>query len=195
MSRGKAALLAALLGVCLPAMSSPVIAQTADLAARQAAGLERVSGAAGDWRMVKFEWDKQRNDWATTPAELDAGKISFRRMDHGKAFRVAMQSTQYSIEGYLSFDVWTDRFALVSIDNQIGQIDVQQGVFVGERLVLDNLKADTIYKRRSLPINTRLELHFEGGQLRAIRIDSSQDQGQSWEPTSLFRVERIVAER
>lgn len=194
-SRGKATLLAALLGVCLPAMSSPAISQNADVAARQAAGLERVSEAAGEWKMARFHWDRQKNDWAAAPAEPDAGKISFRRMDHGKAFRVAMESTQYSIEGYFTFDVWTERFVLVSIDNQIGQIDVQQGVFVGERLVLDNLRADTVYKRGSLPIYTRLELHFEGGQLRTIRIDSSQDQGQSWKPTSLVRVERIVAAR
>lgn len=61
--------------------------------------------------------------------------------------------------------MWNDRHMLASIYNQIGQIDLQQGQFAGDRLILDKLKTDTTYQVRSSPTDTRLELHFAAARI------------------------------
>ena len=193
MIRRNTALIAVLLCTCLPGLPNMATAQTAEMVARQTAGLDQVSGVAGDWQLSRFTWDEQRNDWSAAPAEADAGSVSFHLMGHGKAFRVTIRSRQYQLEGYLSFDVWTERHVLAVIDDRIGQLDVAQGVFVGTQLTLDNLKADTIYKRYSKPINTRTIMQFDGGKLKAFQVFSSQDHGRTWTPTSLFRLQPVVA--
>jgi hypothetical protein len=149
---------------------------------------------AGEWRTTSLRWDKKTNAWLDAPPESAIGEVSFHRMEHGKAFRLTFKSPAYKVDGFLSYDVWNDRYVLVSIDNQIGQIDVQQGSFAGDRLILDNLKADTTYKARSLPTHTRLELRFDASQLSEIQVDSSQDQGKTWQHTSLFRVRQAAME-
>lgn len=195
MTMRKLALIAVAFVSCLHFLPSMAIAQAGDLPARQSTGLKRISGVEGDWRTTSLRWDRLANTWVDAPPESAIGEISFHRMDHGKAFRLAFNSPAYKVDGFLSYDVWNDRYVLVSIDNQIGQIDVQQGGFDGDRLILDNLKADTTYKVRSLTTHTRLELYFEAGNLSVIQVDSSQDQGKTWQHTSLFRVQRTAAAR
>lgn len=189
----KLALISAAFVACLLLMPGTAIAQAGDLATRQSAGLERIAGVAGEWRTTSLRWDKQANAWFDAPPDTAIGEVSFHRMEHGKAFRLIFNSPAYKVDGFLSYDVWTERYVLVSIDNQIGQIDVQQGRFSGDRLVLDNLKADTTYQVRSLPTHTRLELRFDAGNLSEIQVESSQDRGKTWQHASLFRVRRTAA--
>ena len=186
-----------MLAVCALAASHAVLpnaalAQSADRVARQAAGLERIAGALGDWQSAPLRWDEKRGDWALASANAAVLRISFHRMGHGKAYRLTLDSPAYKVDGFLTYDVWTDRYVLVSLDDVIGQIDVQQGRFTDGQLVLDNLKADTTYEARSSTLHTRVALQFADAALVAIQVDSSPDRGQTWRPTSLYRVERTA---
>lgn len=191
MKKCRASLIATALTACAMLGSSAAIAQQKDIAALQSAGLQRVIGLVGNWQLSRFQWDAQRNEWSSTPAEIDAGSISFRRMDHGKAFRIGINTPQYQLEGYFSFDVRTERYVLAVIDDRIGQLDFQQGMFSGDRLTLDNLKADTFYRRSSLPTHTRTTLQFSSGKLKAFLVEYSEDHGQSWKRNSLFHIQPL----
>lgn len=160
----KIGLLSTALVASLQLMPRPANAQTRDLAARQATGLERIAGVLDNWQ-TKFRRDGQRNGWTDVRPPAAAGETSFSRMDHGQAPRLTFILPEYKVDGFLSYNVWNDRYMLASIYDQIGQIDLQQGQFAGDRLILDKLKTDTTYQVRSSPTDTRLELHFAAARI------------------------------
>lgn len=164
-------------------------AQTTDaieMQSRHSAGLARIAGVVGQWTGNNLRWDAKAQKWAAPTPQLS--DIRFSKMDHERAFRLFLKSPAYQVDGYLAYDVWNDRYSLVSIDDFIGQVDLQQGQFSGDQLILDNLKADTVYQAKSLAVNTRITIRFVDHRPSEIQIDSSQDHGKVWRPTQLIQL-------
>lgn len=159
-----------------------------DLQSRQAVGLSRISGVEGSWAGTNLRWDEKAGRWAAPASTPQISTIRISAMEHGRAYRLHLKSPAYEVDGYLTYDVWNDRYVLASIDDFIGQIDLQQGRFSGEQLILDNLKADTVYAPQGKATNTRVAFRFDHGRLKEIQIDSSDNGGAQWRPTQLVQI-------
>ena len=97
----------------------------------------------------------------------------------------------FSIEHHITYDQYRDVYRAVALDDTWGVMDVYEGRLEGDRLVLDNLRAETFFPSGNGDLLAYRLTFTIGADERSLFVDSSADRGESWSPAFRSRMVRV----
>ncbi|MFY0638425.1 DUF1579 family protein [Maricaulis maris] len=151
--------------------------------------MERLAPMAGAWSVREFDSDRA-GGW--TGGET-AYTVTIRYLLDNMALREDVPERPikpWRLETSIQYDQNRDVFRLVALDDTWGNLDVFEGVMGPDgRLVVDNLRADTPFVNADgSRTHFRLTIAIADVDHHSMRIDASNDAGESWRPFQ--RIER-----
>lgn len=189
----------ATLSLCLTAVAAPGLAEVGteafpsagqDMAAQRAAlaaGLQRIRFIAGSWAVTRYSRDRD-GAWTANETQIMTVEPSMNDLYLDATFA----APGFAYRMVFSYDAVMETYRVVSRDDQSGLIDVYQGNFTPEGvLVLTNLESGTHYKSGGLKIHNRMTFTptAEGW---TVSIDGSADEGATWRPQGRHEARRPV---
>lgn len=79
-----------------------------------------------------------------------------------------------------SYDIFQKRFRMSCLDNDMGLMDIYEGSFEGDRLVLSNVGSQTSYNVSAGPVYSRNILQILSADSFQVDWESSTDGGKTW---------------
>lgn len=187
------------LSFCLTAVATPALAGVGaeasppagqDVAAQRAAlaaGLERIRFMAGPWAVTRYSRDRE-GAWTANETQIATFEPSMNDLYLDATF--AAPGFVYRM--VFSYDAVMETYRVVSRDDQSGLIDVYQGNFSPDGvLVLTNLESGTHYNSGGMKIHNRMTFTPTAEGWMAS-IDGSADEGATWRPQGRHEARRPV---
>ena len=144
--------------------------------------MEDVSFLIGDWADHSFTYDPKSETWVDFQAKKGGKtvvrntKITTLERVRGQAWSIA---GKLNLEGFLSYDVWQGTYRLVLVNDYLGLIDVYEGDFEGNKLVLSNRGPGTYYTRNEKKMFVRMDFEkTEKGW--SLSLLSSSEKEPTW---------------
>ncbi len=176
-----------LLGATLLATSS--MAQDTDAVSSPIASLHDL---VGTWEVVASapNADGIWQDGPTTTSEV-------ARLLEGQLVQeivtIALPSVAFTLVVAYSYDRFRDVYRVTATDQAGGLMDVYEGRYENDRLVLTNLRARTFYRfDDGREMAFRLVKYFDGPDRFLIEASMSFDEGSTWQPHSRVQYTRIL---
>ena len=159
--------------------------------------MQQLAVMAGSWQLQVSITNDNGNSWQAMPAQqVD---IDFTHNDLVLAEQpVKREAGGFSMLTYLSYDQYRNVFRKAAIDDVWGVMDLYQGKIIGNQLILDNLTAGTFFPVgpkvwRGFRLTVDLFLQQENGeQFRMMRIEKTDDNGNSWQPAFNAKYTKIT---
>lgn len=145
---------------------------------------------SGKWNMVVEASFDEGKTWQTTPPATVT--LDYRHKNMMLAEIPDDLSTPgFHMESYITYDQYRKVFRKAAVDDVWGIMDLYEGKFNGEELVMTNLKSGTLFpvgegKWRAFRLTIEL-----ASPKRLITIEKSDDNGKSWQPAFKAHYEKI----
>ncbi len=155
--------------------------------------MQRLSSLAGTWEMTVFTTSDEGVTWNPAPAQV----VDLRFAHKGfmlEEIPVALDGPGFHMRSYLTYDQYRKVYRKAALDDVWGVLDLYEGNFEDDRLVLTNLESGTFFpvadgKWRGF----RLTLELEEDR-RWMWIDKTDDEGASWQPAFKLEYNKIEAD-
>ena len=166
-------------------LSIPLIAEEQNPSKVPHAAMQKLAFMQGDWMSVTEYTADDGKNWQVV-AQAPA-KVEFRQKELMLAELPVDTSTPgFHMETYITYDQYRKVYRKAAIDDAWGLMDMYEGTWQGDKLILDNLKSGTFFPNGDGTWRA-FKLTIEKGEVkRLIHVDKSDDGGKSWQPS--FRV-------
>jgi len=149
--------------------------------------MQKLAPLTGQWRMATEITEDGGKNWQQVAEELINFEIRHKGMLLAET-PISRSETGFNMENYITYDQYREVYRSVAIDDSWGIMDIYEGNFIGDTLVLTNLKSGTSFpvgdgKWRSFRLNINVEANLAE---RRMLIEGSDDGGATWAPA--FRV-------
>ncbi len=155
--------------------------------------MQRLSSLAGAWEMTVFTTADEGVTWNSGPAQV----VDLRFAHKGfmlEEIPAALDGPGFHMRSYLTYDQYRKVYRKAALDDVWGVLDLYEGNFEDDRLVLTNLESGTFFpvadgKWRGF----RLTLELKEDK-RWTWIDKTDDEGASWQPAFKVEYKRIKSD-
>ena len=152
------------------------------------AAMERLASLEGHWSSVtRYSSDKGQS-WSEGPLQ----RVKFERRQKSLMIAEIPLTTDlpgFHLESFFTYDQYRGLYRVAVIDDTWGIMDIYEGTFEGDRLVLTNLRAATGFPMEGGVRHFRLIYEFHDME-RTVTIDASDDGGESWFPNFVVTFQR-----
>lgn len=142
-------------------------------------GLERLRFMIGEFDVSVESKAPMLRRWLVTEAESTISEDVYGSLLEEKAGLV-LADAPFEARRLFSFDRFRERYRMTHFDNTTSHLDVLEGNFDGNRLVMSDVATGTVWESYGKKVNTRFIYHDIGGDGYKLDVEVSEDGGTSW---------------
>ncbi len=151
---------------------------------------EKFMSLKGEWQVIveaqdrSGEWVKSAPTTATFSGLLDD---TFIIED------VTYKSPGMTINMHVIFgvDARTGKYRALALDKEFGTMDVYEGIFKDNKLIVDNLNDEGFTMQDGTKLNYRLSYKFQDDKNHFLEVDFTSNEGKDWKPFQRIMYKRI----
>lgn len=152
--------------------------------------MAKLESFLGHWATTNYEW--QDGKWA----QIATSDVHYFKKLKGKLIAEEISNVTpedgFIVETFLSYDQYRNVYRLAAIDDTFGLMDIYEGDFTDSKtLLVTNLRAGT-----NFPTSDGGEMYFRltfseiDETTREFLVESSADNGASWQPMNMNKMKR-----
>ncbi len=163
-------------------LTAPLAAQERPKVSEKPYGMmQKLAPLAGEWSMVNEYSPDGGKTWSKAPPATVTVEYRLKGMLLSE-MPEDLDTPGFKLETDLTFDQYRDVYRKAVVDDTWGIMDVYEGTFEGDKLVMTNLKSGTTFPMGN-GVQRAFRLTIEvATPKRMMTIDASDDGGETWMP-------------